>query len=94
MTTSANAEGRGGRRLGRLFAGLPLLGNGAVGGVEMVMLAQTATKPVRAIGGFFAMSLDTFVLMFKPPFAWKEYIVQCWFVARVSTLPALLMTIP
>src|SRR3954468_20238517 len=34
------------------------------------------TKPVRAIGGFFAMSLDTFVMMFKPPFAWREFLIQ------------------
>ena len=60
----------------------------------MVISAETATKPVRAVGGFFAITLDTFVLMFKPPFAWREYLAQCWFVARVSTLPAVLMTIP
>ena len=60
----------------------------------MVISAQTATKPVRAMGGFFAMSLDTFVAMFKPPFAWKEYILQSWFVARVSFLPALMLTMP
>ena len=53
-----------------------------------------ATKPVRAMGGFFAMTLDTFVQMFKPPFAWKEYILQSWFVARVSVLPALMLTMP
>ena len=52
------------------------------------------TKPVRAAGGFFAMSLDTFVLMFKPPFAWREYLLQTWFVARVSMVPALMMTLP
>ena len=51
-------------------------------------------KPVRAMGGFFAMSLDTFVQMFKPPFAWKEYVLQSWFVARVSVLPALMLTMP
>jgi phospholipid/cholesterol/gamma-HCH transport system permease protein len=51
-------------------------------------------KPVRAIGDFFAMSLDTFVLMFKPPFAWRELLLQSWFVARVSILPTLLLTIP
>ena len=56
--------------------------------------AFAATKPVRAFGGFFAMSLDTFVLMFKPPFAWREYLLQTWFVARVSMLPALMLTIP
>ena len=53
-----------------------------------------ATKPVRAMGGFFAMSLDTFVAMVKPPFAWREYILQSWFVARVSVLPALMLTMP
>jgi phospholipid/cholesterol/gamma-HCH transport system permease protein len=51
-------------------------------------------KPVRALGGFFAMSMDTFVQMFKPPFAWKEYVLQSWFVARVSVLPALMLTMP
>src|ERR1700682_1469100 len=51
-------------------------------------------KPVRAMGGFFAMSLDTFVQMFKPPFAWREYLLQSWFVARVSVLPALMLTMP
>ncbi|CAM4345498.1 putative phospholipid ABC transporter permease protein MlaE [Mycobacterium basiliense] len=53
-----------------------------------------ATRPVRAMGNFFAMTLDTFVCMFKSPFAWREYLSQCWFVARVSTLPGVLMTIP
>ena len=52
------------------------------------------TKPVRAIGGFFAMSLDTFVMMFKPPFAWREFLIQIWFVARVALIPTLLMSIP
>ena len=56
--------------------------------------AQIATKPVRAIGGFFAMSLDTFVMMVQPPFAWREYVIQTWFVARVSVLPALMLTMP
>jgi phospholipid/cholesterol/gamma-HCH transport system permease protein len=51
-------------------------------------------KPVRAVGGFFAMSMDTFVLIFKPPFAWREFLAQIWFVARVSLVPTLLMSIP
>jgi|GEM_PF-5119819 len=60
----------------------------------MVTSAYPATKPVRALGGFFAMSLDTFVMIFRRPFAWREYILQTWFVARVTTLPALVMVIP
>src|SRR5215213_3576265 len=58
------------------------------------MVTYLGGKPVRALGGFFAMTLDTFVQMFKPPFAWKEYILQSWFVARVSVLPALMLTMP
>jgi phospholipid/cholesterol/gamma-HCH transport system permease protein len=61
---------------------------------EQLMATYAGSKPVRAVGGFFAMALDTFVQMFKPPFAWREYITQSWFVARVSVLPALLLTMP
>lgn len=60
----------------------------------MLTSAYPVTKPVRALGGFFAMSLDVFVMMLRPPFAWREYLHQTWFVARVSTLPALMLTIP
>jgi phospholipid/cholesterol/gamma-HCH transport system permease protein len=51
-------------------------------------------KPVRSVGDFFAMSLDTFVLIFKKPFAWREFLLQTWFVARVSILPTMFLTIP
>src|ERR1700677_3424351 len=51
-------------------------------------------KPLRAIGDFFAMAMDTFVLMFRPPFAWREFLLQTWFVARVSILPTMFLTIP
>lgn len=59
-----------------------------------MLTTYAATKPIRAIGGFFSMSLDTLVLIFKPPFAWREYLLQSWFVARVSMVPALMMTLP
>src|SRR5262249_18775889 len=48
----------------------------------------------RSVGDFFAMSLDTFVLAFKPPWAWREFLEQTWFVARVSIVPTLMLTIP
>jgi phospholipid/cholesterol/gamma-HCH transport system permease protein len=51
-------------------------------------------KPFRGFGGFFAMALDTFVCMLRPPFAWREYLLQTWFVARVSLLPTLMLSIP
>ncbi len=40
------------------------------------------------------MTLDMFVAMFKPPFAWREFLLQTWFVARVSLVPALTLSIP
>ena len=58
------------------------------------MTTATIAKPMRAVGSFFAMSLDTFRLMFAPPFAWREFLLQCWFVARVSLLPTVMLSIP
>src|SRR5215207_5669083 len=49
---------------------------------------------MRAVGGFFAVALDTFRLMFVPPFAWRELLLQGWFVARVSLLPTVMLAIP
>lgn len=51
-------------------------------------------KPVRALGGFFTMSFETLVIMFRRPFAWQELLRQSWFVARVSLLPTLLLAVP
>jgi phospholipid/cholesterol/gamma-HCH transport system permease protein len=59
-----------------------------------LMTSHPAAKPVRAIGDFFAMTLDAFVLMFRPPFAWREFLLQMWFVARVSLVPTILLSIP
>lgn len=55
---------------------------------------DTAIKPVRAVGDFFAMALDTVVQIFHPPFAWREFLLQSWFVARVSIMPTLTLSIP
>lgn len=56
--------------------------------------AGTVAGPVRALGGFFAMTLDTFVQMFRPPFAWREFLLQTWFVARVALVPTVMLAIP
>jgi phospholipid/cholesterol/gamma-HCH transport system permease protein len=57
-------------------------------------LVGTATKPVRAVGGFFAMALDALVLLPQRPFAWREFLFQTWFVARVSIVPTIMLSIP
>ena len=59
-----------------------------------MVASDVLVKPVRAVGGFFAMALDTFVAMFRPPFAWREFLLQTWFVARVSLVPTLMLAIP
>jgi phospholipid/cholesterol/gamma-HCH transport system permease protein len=48
---------------------------------------KTVTKPVKAVGSFYALCLDTFVAIPRRPFAWRELIAQTWFVARVSLAP-------
>ena len=59
-----------------------------------MILPLTIAKPMRAVGGFFALTLDTLVQMFKPPFAFREFLLQTWFIARVSILPTLMLSIP
>jgi phospholipid/cholesterol/gamma-HCH transport system permease protein len=60
----------------------------------MVSAIRAVSRPLRATGEFFALSLDTFVTLVRTPFAWREYLAQTWFVAKVSLLPALMLTIP
>src|SRR5882672_12695222 len=51
-------------------------------------------KPLRAFGEFFTVTGQTLSLMPRRPFAWREYLSQSWFVARVSLLPTLLLAVP
>ena len=53
-----------------------------------------AAKPINALGAFFALALDTLVLVPRKPFAWRELMLQSWFVARVSLLPTLMLALP
>lgn len=64
-------------------------------GVRLEKLSATkAGKPLGAVGGFFAMALDVLVSIPRRPFAWREFILQSWFVARVSLVPTLMLAIP
>ena len=51
-------------------------------------------KPLHNVGGFFIFALDVLVATFRWPFAWREFLEQTWFVARVSLVPTLLLSIP
>jgi phospholipid/cholesterol/gamma-HCH transport system permease protein len=57
-------------------------------------LRQKLITPLREFGRFWAMSLDAFILMFRLPFPWQEFVLQSWFVARVSLVPTMMLAIP
>ena len=58
------------------------------------MTEATWSKPALAVGDFVVLSGETFAAMFRRPFAWRELIEQIWFVARVSIVPTLVLSIP
>jgi phospholipid/cholesterol/gamma-HCH transport system permease protein len=49
---------------------------------------------VRQSGRLFAMFLDVGRMTFKRPFQGREFIQQTWFIASVTILPTMLVTIP
>ncbi len=55
---------------------------------------RNLSGPMQAVGALFAMSLDAIRFIFKRPFQGREFLEQCWFVARVSMAPTLLVAIP
>ena len=55
---------------------------------------SVVAKPMGSVGDFVAMAVDTIVAIPRRPFAWRELIQQSWFVARVSIMPTLMLSIP
>jgi len=49
---------------------------------------------VRQSGRLFALFLDVFRMTFKRPFQTREFIQQSWFIASVTILPTILVSIP
>ncbi|GCE41509.1 Conserved hypothetical integral membrane protein YrbE A Subgroup [Rhodococcus wratislaviensis] len=68
-------------------------GNGDLGpkARKVPSLAQAALRP---LGGFFEMCAETFQALLKPPFQWREFVLQSWFIVRVALLPTLLVAVP
>lgn len=58
------------------------------------MATRSPADAVRPVGGFIAMSMDTFRAMFQRPFQLREFLQQTLFIARVSIGPAIMLTIP
>ena len=59
------------------------------------MAASTGVAaPLRGFGEFFRMAWQTLTLIPRRPFAWRELLLQSWFVARVALLPTMMLAIP
>jgi phospholipid/cholesterol/gamma-HCH transport system permease protein len=55
---------------------------------------SSLSGPMQAVGGLFAMSADAVRCVFRRPFQWREFLEQCWFIAKVALAPTLLVAIP
>ena len=50
--------------------------------------------PLAMVGGFARMSSLTGKALFRWPLEWRELVLQCWFLLRVTILPTMLAAIP
>jgi phospholipid/cholesterol/gamma-HCH transport system permease protein len=55
---------------------------------------RATIKATASVGEFYGMSLDTAVALGRRDFQWREFVDQSWFIARVSLLPTIVMSIP
>ncbi len=61
----------------------------------VVDYVRDQTRPaLTAVGGFSRMCVLTGKALFRPPFQWREFILQAWFLFRVSFLPTLAVSAP
>jgi len=63
---------------------------GDVGG----SIGEKVTNVFREIGAMFAVALESIRLLFRRGLPLGEFLDQCWFLARVTTLPLILVSIP
>ena len=58
------------------------------------MSATKVAAPARIAGGLFAFMLDVGVALFRRPFQLREFLLQAWFIIRVTIIPTALVAIP
>ena len=57
-------------------------------------LRDQLRPPVALVGGFFRMCVLTGKALFRRPFQWREFVLQCLFIMKVAFLPTIMVTIP
>ncbi len=58
------------------------------------MSLSVVTGPARVAGGLFAFMMDVVVALFRRPFQMREFLLQSWFIVRVTIVPTALVAIP
>ena len=58
------------------------------------LTASRVLAPVGTAGKLFAFGLDVGRGIFRRPFQFREFVQQAWFVASVTIVPTMLVTIP
>jgi phospholipid/cholesterol/gamma-HCH transport system permease protein len=57
-------------------------------------VGQKVGNLLREIGAMFAVALESLRLLVRRGLPMSEFVDQCWFLARVTTLPLILVSIP
>lgn len=57
-------------------------------------LAIAGRTAMSSVGQFYLLGIDTARAMTRKRFPWLEFVEQLWFLARVSLLPTVMMSIP
>jgi phospholipid/cholesterol/gamma-HCH transport system permease protein len=61
---------------------------------ELPRLPSRAAGPLRQTGKLFALAASVIALTFRRPFQTREFVEQFWFIASVTILPSMLVSIP
>jgi len=56
--------------------------------------ATVIAGPARVAGNLFAFMLDVVVALFQRPFQLKEFLLQAWFIVKVTIIPTAFVSIP
>lgn len=59
-----------------------------------MQVPSSLDKSLTAVGELYAMSVATMRGIFVRPFQWREFLIQAWFIVRVSLVPTLLVALP
>ncbi|AXT83958.1 ABC transporter permease [Aeromicrobium sp. A1-2] len=66
----------------------------AVGRRRYRVSAAVVVGPARVAGNLFAFALDVLVALFRRPFQLKEFLLQSWFIVKVTIVPTAFVAIP